>query len=172
MPAVRIASNMQTVLKLVKAKLVDDAIVDPTRCFVSLQSDEETAGRAMADKFVKIFLEDFDINQGDVVGGGNELLVLEGVWLIGLWWRANLDVDFADDNYLLDPVNGMLAKFDDLVESLQLYDPQDAQGNFVLVEPMRLATTGHRLRKPKPIASWGVLRAPFEVKIWHDLEME
>jgi hypothetical protein len=38
---------------------------------------------------------------------------------------------------------------------------------------MRLATTGHRLRKTKPIATWGRLSAPFEVKIQHAFsEME
>ena len=165
-PRVRIASDMETVLKLVKAKLVDDGLIDPSRIFASLQPDEETAARAMADRFIKIFIEDFDIFQGGVTGGGDDLLVFEGTWIISLWGRSTLDpADWSDDNWLLDPVQGMLARFHDMLKALQLYDPQDAEGNYVLVEPMRLATTGHRLRKPKPVATWGRLSAPFEVKI-------
>ena len=60
-PPTRIATRLQTILAAVKQKIATDGIVDPSLCFVSLQSDEETTARAPADQFVKIFPEDFPV---------------------------------------------------------------------------------------------------------------
>ena len=159
----RIATKLQTVVRTIKAKIASDGIVDPSLCFLSLQSDEETVGRAPSDQFVKIYLEEFPAFQAGLTGGGNELLMIEGIWVISIFSRYAADVDWADDSYILDSSNGLLVKWDELLESIHMFDPTDGDGNFLLVEPMRLAT-GYRMVKQKPIAGWGRIGAPFEIK--------
>jgi hypothetical protein len=171
MPGVsRIPTRLQTIVRAVKQKIADDGIIDPSLCFLSMQSDEETVARSPADQFIKIFLEEFPVYSPAVTGGGNETFLIEGIWVISIFWRYAVDVDYSDDAYLLDPNQGLLAKWDELLESLHMFDPTDADGNLLLVEPMRLATIGYRAAKQKPIAGWGRIGAPWEVKFSLGLE--
>src|SRR5690242_948718 len=93
-PPLRIATRLATVLAAVKQKITSDGIVDPTLCFASLQSHDETVARAPAGEFVKIFLEESRAYAPGVTGGGNALLVFECIWTIGYFLRYAVDVDY------------------------------------------------------------------------------
>ena len=167
---IRVASNLETIIPLVKAQIAStNAVLDSSRIFASLADDKDLMERSPADRFVAIKPLDFPVWEEAVTGGGNDLLWFDGEWEITLFVRYGIDADFADDQYLFDPVSGILPQWSAIIHNLQLFDPVNSAGNGVLNEPMRIASRGFRNmpRRTGGVATWGRLKSWWEVKYTH-----
>jgi len=169
-PTLRQSTNLETIIPLVKAQIaLTNMVLDPSRIFASLMSDQEIMARAPADQFIAIKPTEFPVWEEAVTGGGNDLLWIDGHWEITYFLRYGVDQGFADDQYLIDPVSGILPKWSLLIHNLQLFDPVNASGTAYLAEPMRLAIGGWRNIPTSRgnIATWGRLKSFWEVKYVH-----
>lgn len=163
----RISSRLETILPLVKAQIVSATGLDSSLVFSTLRSDTELTLRAPTAQFVAIRPNLFPVWNAAVTGGGNDTLWIDGSLTITYFSRYAADVDFADDQWLLDATVGVLPLWSALIHGLQLFEVMDTSPSALLAEPMRLADQGWEFVDKPPIASWGRLRSYWELKYLH-----
>lgn len=136
-------------------------LFDTSAVFIS-EADEEVATAPNMDMMLVLGPAEFDFNQSAVWGGGLDALLQEGLLGVTLYVRLQTDIVQRDDQFFLDLALGAKAKFRAVIKNLQLLDPTNSNGDYILAEPMRLVTWRARLRKP--IAGWGRIESTWELK--------
>jgi hypothetical protein len=164
--------RLEDVLQAVKDRVAAAVPLPAEYVYLSLDGDDEAAFDPPNDLFCAVRPGAYPMWPGAVAGGGNVVPWFDGELDVSLWSRLALDLAVRDDAYLQDRTLGALAKFRLLVKALQLFDPTNAAGDFLLVEPMRLAPPGFEARRPRAAgraAGWGRVWSRWEIKFLMDL---
>jgi hypothetical protein len=85
------------------------------------------------------------------------------------WARLSIDQAGRDDSYITDKSLGVLELWRKIMKALQLWDPVNVNGDYLLEEPMRMTAGGFRFGKRVPRTGWGAIAASFEVHYLADL---
>lgn len=102
------------------------------------------------------------------VGGGTDLLVFDCDLTITVYARLDLDEKGAQDYFLTDTVLGILKTVNQVIDSLNLFDPVDVNNVYLLACPMMVAAQVDKPTKCKE-PGWGrvPIRFTFSYQFLH-----
>lgn len=158
---------LDTILSAVKDRLVDEGLFPAEYVFLSLV--EEQGLPPGTDRYAVLVPGAQRPDAGAVAGGGNRTFLLNGELDVILWARLSLDPVHRADSYLTHATLGALGTLRAIVKALQLFDPQDGNGDYLLTEPMRLASTGWRTHPRRPQSGWGSISATWSFQYLADV---
>lgn len=163
------AVSLETVLDAIANKVGEsgDALFQDERVLVSLVNDLEFDKNPVDDCFLVITPRQFAAIGGMVDGGGSDLAGTTGMIDIDLWNRFETDEVMRDREALRNASYGLLAKWKAVMTSLQLYAPEDDNGQCILIEPMRFQMWSVPPRRPA--SPWLVVKSSWECKFVQDL---
>ena len=166
--AVRVRSTLETILPKVKDQVVKSADTELSQVFVSLQTDEEIATHPPSDRFFVLTPDVYPVDVGALAGGGKYTLLFEGTLQLAYWVRYSTDQAYRNDRYLLDPEDGVLRVWTNVLAGFTnpMFDPLNGDGNYLMAEPMRLARAGFRFRRRRVVVGWGKIHSLWELR-WH-----
>jgi hypothetical protein len=156
-------TDLQTLLPLIRTKLVNDGIADTSRVYLGLYPehlDPETA-----DVFIVITPGRQVAEQPNLTGSGNFLLFFQGEVHITIYCRLVLDAGDRADNFLTDKQFGCLPVLKCVYNSLNMYQPIDLSGNQYIAEPFRIIAVD-RFERATEVPGWGRINTTWDLN-WH-----
>jgi hypothetical protein len=141
MAGLRQRSKLELILPAVVNKPVTDGLFPAEYVYLSLLEGEEVKFPA-TDFFLRIAATGAAMEQPAFAGGGGATMPFRCDLEITLWARLGVDQPYRDDALWLDPALGMLPKWSAVLRSYVAdhaagFDPVNAQGDFLMGEPMR-----------------------------------
>src|SRR5579884_2855511 len=151
-------TDLATILAAARDKLVADGVFAASACFLTLNPDDLRF--PPSDQFAAVCPGPQRINTGVYVGGGRDIVVVEGQLTVSLWCRLALDQQPRDDSYLTDATLGALRRWRCVVNSLLLYQPLDGGGNQLLPKGFKWEGLDSYSRDYQGVG-WGCLKSSF-----------
>lgn len=102
-------------------------------------------------------------NQDWVQGAGRVATVLARVLSVICRTRLQTDVADYDEQWLTDATYGHFVLEEAVLDSLQLYKPEDGLGNLLVIQPMRLVEGGNAPTKEHLDEGWGETTLNFSI---------
>lgn len=160
---------IDTIIAAVKTKLcTTDTLFDANYCFLSLEPDQQTP--PPTDLYATLVVGPQRPDQAVIRGAAaGTITPVNGELGVILWARLAVDQAGRDDLFVTDPTLGALAKWRQVLKSLQLFDPVNGSSDFLLMNPMRLADPGFLTRPRTNRPGWGSVASSFEVDYLADL---
>lgn len=168
-----LAFGAKTSLEAVLDKIADRVgptgsdLFETERVLITLADDLDFDDNPISDSFLVISPKQFSAIEGMVMGGGNYECGHDGVIGIDLWNRYETDEILRDREALRNASYGLLAKWREVMTSLQLHKPLDSSGKCILIEPMRFI--GWQIPARRPKTSWLVIKSQWNCKFVQDL---
>lgn len=160
-------TDWSEILSAIAARAATALGISADYVFPSLDLGDMAEQGGPADTFCVLMNPSGLVSQGEVDGGGNELLAFDGSLQIELWNRLEVDESYRTYAALSHATLGILGQWKLLLNKtigLQLYSPLPSGGGTqsILKEPMRLLSFDLRPRLPK--AGWTKLVSRWEIK--------
>jgi hypothetical protein len=162
-------TDYTTLLSALQQQIVSSGVVSLDYCYALLEDLNTPGDWPTQDLVVTIAGGEFPVDQTAVAGGGThpEALLVEGVLAISLWVRLGLDQPMRDAIYLTEITRGAWNNWHAILRALHLFLPNDGNGNYLTVEPVRFLSWHFGKRDPR--LGWGRVRGLLEVKYVQDL---
>lgn len=164
-------TDLSEILPLVRTRVAAALALSTDYVFPTLDLGDMESQGAPSDVMAVIIPEGGRIEQGEVSGGGNYDLAVDGALQVELWNRLEVDENSKDLAALTHASLGILVQWRNLLKrdtGLQLYAPVPEGGGAqsILREPMRVLSFNFRPRLAK--AGWTKLVSRWELKYIQD----
>lgn len=160
-------TKLSHILLAVKDRLIDEEAVGEEQSLISLRMNPPVMA-LRADSYAIALPLNQVAEQASVDGGGRAGTLLAGRLNVYLRNRASLDEAYLAETWLTSPTAGILDKVNAVVDALQMWLPEDEDGDGLLAEPCRLVFWGEpkqQYHQPE----WGDVVIEFEVKYLLDI---
>lgn len=155
-------SYLRNILLAVRDRLVNKEVLGKDQIFLSMRMNPPYR-RVQLPQYAIVLPLHQTAEQGWSDGAGRLFTVLRG--RVDVYVRSSLALDeaYQDDLWLTDPSYGALTKLDQVIDALQLFFPEDAQGQPLLIEPMRLQFCNEPRKEYETGGEDGEVMAEFEI---------
>lgn len=179
-----VKTKLSAIFRAIRARIVEKANIPIERVHASLRMNPPT--HTPAPDYVTILPLTQTADKAMVEGGGRYTKLFTGRMNVYVRWQVMLDEAYMDDVALTgveggeggegpaaafgDPTIGVMDKIDAIEDALEMFLPEDAAGNGILVEPMRQVFVGEP-HKNYEANEWGDVVTEWEIKYWRDLTL-
>lgn len=157
-----IPTDLSTILRTFRDKLIDDGVFTDSTCWLSATPD--VLKYPPSDRFIVVSPGDQNFEQPIIAGTGNRALAVDGTVNLTFRSRLNLDELPRSDVYLTDDSLGLLPGINCIIASLSMYMPKDSEGNSIFSEPARPVRIYPPELERGNEQGWGKVQLSWEVR--------
>lgn len=165
----RVTAQPHEVMQAVRQRILDKGLFSESLVFWTLEP-RQSQQPPPSDLYLSIVSEAHVPNKPCVDGGGNTTFWIDCRLTTVLWVRLWTDQAGRSDQLLMDRSFGGLVKQVEIVSALNLFDPVNNDGDWILCEPMRLAAGGWTPRPAETVKGWTSIQAQWEAAYLMRLE--
>lgn len=159
-------SNLQTILPLIKTRIMDVTGLESEAVVYSKQP-AKVKPSFQADKVVVLWVRSQITQKPFVAGAGRvDTRVTRRVTVV-IWNRLEVDYDLQDEAFFTDANYAIFILENQVLDALATFKPVDAQNNIVVTEPLWIGPVA----EPVPdMEGWG--HSEVDIEIVYELDLD
>ena len=153
-------TTLDVLLLAAQNKLLSDGVFAINNCYIAVKPDllifppgpicVLTPGRQKIDETIR-------------VGAGRYIIVVDGLMTVSIWQAVDLDQTPRDATFLTDAALGIITLVTSMINSLELYQPLDVNGNQLMPYGFELISMDQYSREINGVG-WGGITSTFSME--------